>query len=43
MKKTAIILLMFLCGLNSWAQEKYVPSPENLEARKQFQDNKFGI
>lgn len=43
MKKTAIILLMFLCCLNGWAQEKYVPSPENLEARKQFQDNKFGI
>lgn len=43
MKKIAIILLIILCGLNGWAQEKYVPSPENLEARKQFQDNKFGI
>ena len=25
-----------------WAQT-YTPTPENLQARKEFQDNKFGI
>lgn len=43
MKKCfSILLLSFLC-LIVRSQETYVPAPENLEARKEFQDNKFGI
>ncbi len=43
MKKKIIILGMLLLSLRGMAQEGYVPAPENLEARKEFQDNKFGI
>ena len=43
MKRYLSIVLLCLLGLGSQAQESYVPAPENLEARKEFQDNKFGI
>ena len=36
---TALCLTL---GATAWAQT-YTPSPENLQARKEFQDNKFGI
>ena len=36
---TALCLTL---GASAWAQT-YTPSPENLQARKEFQDNKFGI
>lgn len=43
--KHLLLTLMLLCGLGSTAkaQEGYQPTPENLEARKEFQDSKFGI
>lgn len=44
MKKTllsAILLLSFLSAIN--AQSSYTPTEENLQARKDFQDKKFGI
>lgn len=43
--KHLLLTLTLLCGLFSTvkAQEGYQPSPENLEARKEFQDSKFGI
>ena len=44
MKKKALSLLL-AAGLSFpvLAQKEYVPTPENLQARKEFQDNKFGI
>lgn len=43
--KHLLLTLALACGLasNVKAQENYHPSPENLEARKEFQDSKFGI
>ena len=35
--------LLGMSALSVQAQNTYVPSPENLQARKEFQDNKFGI
>ena len=43
MRKFVSIFCVCLLGLAARAQESYVPAPENLEARKEFQDNKFGI
>lgn len=43
MKKIAVVLLVCLVGLAGQAQNAYVPAPENLKAREEFQDNKFGI
>ena len=40
-----MVLGMALClsvGTFAWAQS-YTPTLENLQARKEFQDNKFGI
>ena len=39
------LLLGFCClfYVFGFAQDNYVPSSKNLEARKQFQDNKFGL
>lgn len=43
MKKGLLTLLLCaLCFVSSLAQE-YVPSEENLKAREEFRDNKFGI
>ena len=43
MKKRFVVLGVLLLCLGGKAQDAYVPSPENLEARKEFQDSKFGI
>lgn len=42
MKKLFLILFITLFTLGSFAQ-KYEPTPQNLEARSQFQDRKFGL
>ena len=42
MKRLTISLLFFL-QLISIAAQEYHPSAENLSARKQFQDDKFGL
>lgn len=42
MRKT-ITALMLMGALSSWAAGTYVPSPEILQARKEFSDNRFGI
>ena len=41
-KYTTICALLFLSLVATWAQS-YVPAPENLRAREEFQDDKFGI
>jgi len=43
MKKTLLLIAALLTGFNSMAQETYKPTAENLKAREQFQDEKFGI
>ncbi len=42
LKAAALALLMLGGGSAAQAQE-YVPTPENLQARKEFQENRFGI
>ncbi|RHJ87685.1 alpha-L-fucosidase [Parabacteroides sp. AM08-6] len=42
-KKTLSLLLAASLALPVLAQTNYTPSKENQEARKEFQDNKFGI
>ncbi|MDY2975174.1 MAG: alpha-L-fucosidase, partial [Alloprevotella sp.] len=39
----ALFLLLPLLPVRTVAQETYVPSPENLEARKLFAERRFGI
>ena len=42
-KRMACGVALGLClGSTAWAQS-YIPTPENLQARKEFQDNKFGV
>ena len=36
-------LLLFVMNLGVFAQSSYQPAEENLKARREFQDNKFGI
>ena len=36
-------LLLFVMNLCAFAQSPYQPAEENLKARQEFQDNKFGI
>ena len=36
------LLAVFVAG-NSLAQQKYVPTAENLKSRAEFQDRKFGV
>lgn len=43
MKKTLLLIAALLIGFCSMAQETYKPTAENLKAREQFQDEKFGI
>ena len=43
MKKTLLLIAALLTGFCSMAQETYKPTAENLKAREQFQDEKFGI
>lgn len=42
-KLTVIALSVLLCSFALNAQPGYVPAPENLEAREQFKDARFGI
>jgi alpha-L-fucosidase len=41
--KRLLIALFMVCFSNSLISQVYVPSPLNLEARKEFQDMKFGM
>ncbi|MEG1738338.1 MAG: alpha-L-fucosidase [Odoribacter sp.] len=43
MKKSIAVFLFLTFCLIAWAQQPYVPSVESVQARKEFQDNKFGI
>ena len=43
MKKTLLSVVIMLLAHTSWAQEAYHPTPENIQARQQFQDEKFGV
>lgn len=43
MRKQLVICLFVWIGLTAQAQHSYQPSPENLKARQEFQDQKFGI
>ncbi len=43
MKKYLVLLLSLVFGLFVNAQQGYVPSKENIAARQQFQDMKFGM
>ena len=43
MKKLACMLAIFGLSLSAQAQDGYEPAPENLKARQEFQDKKFGI
>ena len=44
MKKLSLLLLSAMFATGSFAQDgKYVPSEENLKARSEFQDKKFGV
>lgn len=43
MRKQLVICLFIWIGLTAQAQHSYQPSPENLKARQEFQDQKFGI
>lgn len=43
MKKYATVILLSLATLAGLRAQEYVPTAENLKAREEFQDNKFGI
>ena len=43
MKKTLLFIATLLASYVGMAQETYQPTAENLKAREQFQDDKFGI
>ncbi len=44
MKKLSLLLLSAMFASGAFAQDgKYVPSEENLKARSEFQDRKFGV
>lgn len=43
MKKLIVIFLFCLCPFVLKAQDSYIPSRENLEARKWFEEAKFGM
>lgn len=43
MKKKVISLLLAASAILPALAQEYVPSPENIKAREEFQDNKFGI
>jgi len=42
-KLQKLFVLFYLICVSSWAQSGYIPAKENLENRKTFQDNKFGL
>ncbi len=37
------LLISFVATTGAFAQTDYQPSPENLQARREFQDMKFGM
>ena len=41
--KKFILYFIFLISFNAIAQEKYIPTQENLEARKWFEEARFGL
>lgn len=43
MKKTLLTLITALCAVAVAAHGGYRPAPENIEARKRFENNRFGI
>ena len=43
MKKTLLVIATLLMSYVGMAQETYHPTAENLKAREQFQDEKFGV
>ena len=43
MKKTLLIVATLLMNYVGMAQTSYQPTAENLKAREQFQDQKFGV
>lgn len=43
LNQIALLCFFILCITRSRAQEKYVPTPENLKAREWFQDARFGL
>ena len=43
MRKYVILLLLSLSTLSSAQTVAYRPTPENLKARKEFSDSRFGI
>lgn len=44
MRKTLLTLLLSAaCCVTTFAQENYAPTPENLQAREEFQDGRFGV
>jgi len=43
MKKLLLFILLTFCSGRVIAQSNYQPSPENLKARQEFQDMKFGM
>lgn len=43
MKKYVSIILLSLLGLTAVRAQNYVPAPESLKAREEFQNNKFGV
>lgn len=43
MRKSLSVLSLCILFLTVYGQENYVPAPENLKAREEFRDNRFGI
>ena len=43
MKKITIVLLFSFWQINNLFAQTYTPTPQNIEARHQFQDRKFGM
>lgn len=43
MKRLTTLLLAAICCLSALAQENYTPTEANIQARKEFEDSRFGI
>src|ERR1700754_3060941 len=43
MKKTSLVVLLFICVWQNIIGQHYTPTAENLAHRKEFQDMKFGM
>ena len=42
-RNMALGAMLGLCASSASFAQSYIPTPENLQARKEFQDNKFGV